>query len=65
MDLHPILIPYLIAFIGGIVIIAWGFYAVDKTTMSRSEKILWKVLFFVTPPVALVLYLLLRRNRSN
>jgi predicted tellurium resistance membrane protein TerC len=54
-----------IAFIIGIVMIAWGFYAVDKTTMPKSEKIVWKVLFFVTPFISFVLFLLLRRNKSN
>ena len=65
MDLHPILIPYLIAFIISLVIIAWGFYTVDKTTMAKSEKIVWKVLFFFAPPIALILFLLLRRKNGK
>ena len=50
-----------IAFVIAIILIAWGFNAVDKYDMPQSEKTLWKVFFVLIPIVAFILFVTLRK----
>lgn len=57
------MIAYFVAFLAGITVIVWGFYAVDKTSVHKSEKLLWKIMFVFAPPLAFLLFKIMQVER--
>lgn len=43
-------------FFVSLTLMIWGFYAVSQTTVSKNEKLLWKIMFFITPPLTFLLF---------
>jgi hypothetical protein len=55
----------IIAAIISLIIIVWGFNKVSRQEMTKSERILWKVFFILTPVITFLLFLMIRKPSTR